>query len=126
MSGRTANSIDESELVAARERNARRLSAPKRVAVERYLARPTWAYSPNVRKYGLTPDDYVELSKSQNDRCAICGCTRGKRAFAIDHCHSSGRVRGLLCSKCNTGIGLFRDNPDLLRAAIDYLERSGR
>lgn len=74
--------------------------------------------------FGIDLNDYVELLKKQDGACAICGKTpneNGKR-LAVDHCHSTGTVRGLLCSTCNQGIGLFKDNPSLLKSAISYIE----
>lgn len=64
------------------------------------------------------------MSAEQGGVCAICGGTNpsGHR-LAVDHDHETRRVRGLLCHACNAGIGKLRDSPDLLRKAIDYLER---
>lgn len=79
------------------------------------------------RKFGITPERYSELLQSQNSVCAICDqpetATRmGKiKALAVDHCHKSGKIRGLLCSDCNTGIGKLKDDPKVLLAAIQYL-----
>jgi hypothetical protein len=75
------------------------------------------------RKYGISAADYDEQLKRQNYRCAICRTDdSGKRRFHVDHDHSTGIVRGLLCSNCNTGIGLLKDSPSTLRAAIEYIE----
>jgi hypothetical protein len=74
------------------------------------------------RKYGLTRDDFMEMMASQWGRCAIC-CAELDWYAHIDHCHHSGRVRGLLCGTCNAGIGSLHDDPALLRQAIGYLER---
>lgn len=76
------------------------------------------------RAYGIDYSEYESMLESQNGRCAICKTTdTGKRkAFAVDHNHKTGAVRGLLCSNCNTGIGNLRDNIDLLKEAIAYLE----
>lgn len=73
------------------------------------------------KKYGLTLEEYDAII----DRgCAICGKTgRGTGKVALDHCHTTGKVRDALCSNCNTGLGSFRDDPERLRAAADYLER---
>lgn len=81
----------------------------------------------NLRKYGLTPLGYDALLESQGGACAICGsaCPSGKR-LAVDHCHNTGTVRGLLCARCNPGIGMFKDQPDLLLVAVEYLETSKR
>ncbi len=61
----------------------------------------------------------------QNGVCSICGCEpkEGKRIFAFDHDHGTGQARGVLCGKCNVGLGYFNDGVSTLRAAIDYLLR---
>lgn len=77
------------------------------------------------RQYGITLAKYDEMLEKQDYKCAICGNedeVEGRR-LAIDHCHSQGHVRGLLCGKCNRGLGLFYDNPELLQNAINYLAR---
>lgn len=72
---------------------------------------------------GLNDSEHVELLASCENRCMICsGINKGKELH-IDHDHISGSVRGLLCTKCNTGLGLFNDNEELLRRAIEYLRR---
>ena len=76
-------------------------------------------------KYNMTEIDYEALLLKQNKKCAICGTTTptGKwKVFAVDHCHVTGDVRGLLCNECNRGMGLLRDNAELLRKAADYLD----
>ena len=82
------------------------------------------------RSYGITLDEYNKLLSKQNNKCAICnidnnGKYRNKaRAFAVDHCHSTNKIRGLLCSDCNTGIGLLKDNINFLESAIKYLKKN--
>ena len=82
------------------------------------------------REYGITTAQYEMILKSQGNVCAICGQPKtakqhGKiRALSVDHDHATQRVRGLLCNKCNLGIGNFRDNPGLLANAIKYLEKN--
>lgn len=82
-----------------------------------------------VRKYGLTADQFAELLESQGNACAICRATantvRAGRTMrmSVDHCHDTGRVRGLLCNNCNRALGLFSDNPNVLRQAIRYLQK---
>ena len=71
-------------------------------------------------KYGLDYDDYLGMIDSQNNQCFICGKEFDKTPF-IDHCHKTGKVRGLLCPACNTGLGVFKDDPELLQRAIEYL-----
>jgi hypothetical protein len=77
--------------------------------------------------YGITPDQYDDLLVRQNGKCAICAVKKpGGRTkmFFIDHCHNTGSVRGLLCMRCNTGLGLFLDNPKFLLNAISYLKEN--
>jgi hypothetical protein len=78
------------------------------------------------RQYGITLADYEQMLHEQNYKCAICGNedeVEGRR-LAIDHCHNSGKVRGLLCGKCNRALGLFYDNQELLENAISYLKKN--
>lgn len=76
-------------------------------------------------KYGLTQADFDALLASQGGVCAICkGDRNGPGArFHVDHCHNSDKVRGLLCGRCNTAIGLLQDNPEIADAAAAYLRR---
>jgi hypothetical protein len=75
-------------------------------------------------KYGIGLRDYKRMLEDQNDRCAICeGECQSGNSLAVDHCHSTGDVRGLLCSNCNKGLGHFKDSPILLREAIAYLDK---
>lgn len=69
----------------------------------------------------ISHETFAELLAGQNARCTICG-KKPKRRLHIDHCHSTGKFRALLCNSCNTGLGMFRDNPAILRAAIQYLK----
>lgn len=71
------------------------------------------------RTYGLTLEEYDAMHERQDNRCLVC---KEKTKLHVDHCHSSGKVRGLLCFFCNAGIGMFKDDPRLMKAAIRYLE----
>lgn len=72
----------------------------------------------------MTPDDYKRLLDGQNGVCAICGRPPNPgRVLAVDHDHKTGLRRALLCDPCNRALGLFGDDPDRLRAAIEYLSR---
>jgi hypothetical protein len=72
------------------------------------------------RIYGLNEEQYNNMILSQNNICAICHKPSDK-TLHIDHDHVTGRVRGLLCSNCNTGIGFFKEDIDSLASAIEYL-----
>jgi hypothetical protein len=82
----------------------------ERTRVERFL-----------RVYGLTPEAMEKLIADQGGRCAIC---RERPAEHVDHDHVTGSVRGVVCFRCNVGIGHFSDRIDVMRRAIDYLERT--
>lgn len=75
-------------------------------------------------KYGITLDEYNDILESQDYSCAICNTNHKEfsRMLAVDHCHTTGNIRGLLCSKCNTAIGLLNDDTDIMSNAILYLE----
>ena len=75
------------------------------------------------RLYGVPLELYRDKLAAQNGRCAICGGPPGKRSLNVDHDHVSGKVRDLHCATCNVGIGVMRDDPELLRKAADYIER---
>lgn len=72
--------------------------------------------------YGITEQQFDEMLEDQGGCCAICKSK--DNGFAVDHCHNSGAVRGILCQKCNKGIGLLGDDPNVIIAAARYLERS--
>lgn len=104
------------------------------------LCRKEWERSPdqkikqiaNQRKsqlkklYGLTLEQYNQLFQDQNGKCAICQVhqTDVKRTFNVDHNHKTGKIRGLLCSLCNSGMGGLQDDIVLLEAAINYLRKT--
>ena len=76
-----------------------------------------------LKKFGMTPDDYNKMLEEQGHGCAICSTKepRGQGRFHIDHCHSTGKIRGLLCAKCNVGLGQFDDNIEKMSSAIRYI-----
>jgi hypothetical protein len=74
------------------------------------------------KKYGLTETDYLKLISDQGGKCAICPTILSETRICVDHCHTTGKIRGLLCMNCNTGLGHFKDNTELLNSAIQYLQ----
>ena len=94
-----------------------------------YPSRGRWGFI--RRKYGLSQEDYENLFKEQNGVCAICkkeettveAMSKKLKPLSIDHCHTSGKNRGLLCNRCNPMIGLSLDSIETLQSAIDYLLR---
>ena len=81
------------------------------------------------RNYGITTEDYERMLEEQGGRCAICKTDqpggRLNKYFNVDHCHSTGKVRGLLCMACNTMLGQADDDITTLSNAITYLESAG-
>lgn len=80
--------------------------------------------------YGITMDAFEKILEQQNHKCAICGTDETfndkngrKSSFAVDHCHDTGKIRGLLCHRCNTGLGCFKESEDRLSAALEYLQK---
>ena len=82
------------------------------------------------KSFGITLEVFNEMLDSQNSLCAICSKPETMfdskqkviRRLSVDHCHTTGKVRGLLCSHCNHAIGKFKDDVDLLQKAINYLK----
>lgn len=80
-----------------------------------------------LHQYGITPDEYLDLRERQSNACAICGgeCPTGRR-LGVDHDHFTGGVRGLLCTRCNTLIGLALESETILEVAAAYLRAGGQ
>ena len=84
-------------------------------------------------KYGVSPEQFLDSWNTQNGKCAICEeqlpdlltYENRRRGYAIDHNHETGEFRGILCTHCNTLLGMAGDNPDILERAIDYLKVKG-
>jgi hypothetical protein len=82
--------------------------------------------------YGITLQEYNEMLEEQDHKCATCGTTEpggrksgrggGTNVFVVDHCHDTGKVRGLLCHSCNRAMGLLGDNVSVIESMIKYLE----
>jgi hypothetical protein len=117
-------------------------SCQKAAAVSSYeknrdsvLARLKQNYCPTAERdkklkhcYGISLQQYEEMLSSQNSKCLICGSTdscHNSGQFVVDHCHSTGTVRGLLCHHCNLLLGHAKDSTATLQAAINYLNNHG-
>jgi Recombination endonuclease VII len=76
-----------------------------------------------LKKYGITTEQYEQILQDQDHKCGICGLHENESScrLAVDHCHERNKVRGLLCSNCNTGLGLFKDSVEFLNKALEYV-----
>jgi len=72
--------------------------------------------------YNISEEELKVAIEKQNGKCAICGL---KIKLSVDHCHETGKLRGLLCTRCNTGIGMFLNSTKLLKSAIKYIKNAG-
>lgn len=77
------------------------------------------------RIYGLTLEEYGEMADACGNKCQACGDPPGIKPLFVDHCHATGKVRGLLCGKCNTSLGLLKEDPEIMRRLIAYIEEKG-
>lgn len=112
-----------------RKNNREKSNATKRAWVRKNLDK----HNATRRKsaYGISDVEFRSLFASQNGKCALCefvfpGMQTGDRNASphVDHCHTTGKIRGLLCNSCNTGLGRFKDSTDLLLKAVSYLQKS--
>lgn len=80
-------------------------------------------------RYGISSEEYEEKLKNQQNKCAICfeeettSCKDSLRKLAVDHNHITGKVRDLLCGRCNTALGLLKENKEVLKAMLNYMEK---
>ena len=78
------------------------------------------------RNYNLSHEDWLKIWETQGKKCLVCGKKFNKPSDAcVDHNHKTGAIRGLLCTNCNLGLGLFKDNPRYLILAAEYLLKEG-
>lgn len=104
-------------LRAARKRLDNALRRRKWAADSEYRDRT------RARRYGLSLQEFRALLARQAHACAIC--RKSVQRLCVDHCHSTGKVRGFLCDKCNRGLGCYDDDPNLTAAATAYLKAQG-
>ncbi len=103
-----------------RQNNKKKISTQRRL---RYLKNKDKHFAQQIkRNFGLDMDTYLLLRNKQNNSCAICHKEQLRRRLNIDHNHKNNLIRGLLCDGCNIALGLLKDNIELLRSAITYLE----
>jgi hypothetical protein len=106
-----------------REESAKTVRCLRCVKHHRSIARKSRRNKMAVYR-GLSADEYNAMLERQGNQCAICGTPSTGRVLCLDHCHATGKVRGLICNLCNFGLGKFKDNPESLRRAAQYIEQS--
>lgn len=95
----------------------------RRAGAHKWRAKNPGKNNAYERRYGITIADYDRMLAEQHGCCAICKKGNEARRFDVDHCHSTGVVRGLLCRNCNWGIGNLRDSAELVEVALEYLRK---
>ena len=94
------------------EYRARRKAARKPIYSMRYRLK---------KEFGLTVEDYEQLHETQGGKCAVCGRPENGRRLDVDHCHTTGKIRGLLCNPCNQSLGLLGESPERIKGLLAYL-----
>jgi hypothetical protein len=117
---------DNMESIRVANRKRRELKKASGIPSWNQLNRDKNRNSALLRRYNITLDEYNQILSNQDNKCAICKkeqSTNG-RALHVDHCHTTGTVRGLLCYECNSLLGYARDNATILNQAVQYLDES--
>lgn len=111
--------VSNGEVLIARSREWYAANKPRAAAQAR---------TQKLKSYGLDEAQYQAMLTEQGGKCAICGSRHGlaSRSYPlyVDHCHTTGKVRGLLCQRCNAGLGMFQDQLELINKAALYLSKS--
>jgi len=108
---------DNKEMVLGKQKKYRENNKEK-------IRKRDWLY--NLKRYGITKKEYLEMFNEQNGCCKICKTHQSKlkSGLHIDHNHNTGKIRGLLCSKCNQALGLLNEDVSLLTDSLKYLENN--
>jgi hypothetical protein len=93
--------------------------------VKEYRSKDSWTLAKRCSRNNINPEDLINVYQKQKECCAICNKHISLSDSAIDHNHSTGEFRGVLCKKCNRGLGLFEDSPTILKNALEYLKTMG-
>lgn len=93
--------------------------------IREYREKDSWSLAKRCKRRGITPKELIDMYERQEECCAICHKHIEISNSAIDHNHYTGEFRGVLCKKCNRGLGLFEDSPIILKNALEYLNTMG-
>lgn len=88
-----------------------------------YISNPEKERAKRLKKYGMTIENYESMFSVQSGLCAICESDNNGKRLHIDHDHETRKVRQLLCNSCNIGLGMLKDNPDIVEKAMNYLRK---
>lgn len=131
--GKHKNTIDGLSIVCKPcnrkrvEKTTSKYSAEKRAEIAERFKSPMYKNNIMIRNFGIGLSEHEKMKNQQGNKCMICSSSFTEALVPnIDHDHSTGKVRGLLCRGCNTGLGMFKDNPTKLQLAIEYLRRTSK
>jgi Recombination endonuclease VII len=119
--GREKDKAGSDELKAKSAKQRHSWNDPEKWSIRQKIARKSHL----KRNYGMSLEEFQHRLDEQNSCCAICGIhiqDATHKQLVVDHCHTTGKVRGLLCDLCNTALGKFKDNKEVLKQAIKYLD----
>lgn len=125
--------VYEKHLHNMRERHARNKDEINAKIREKYATDSEYRLKKRLwnitDRYGVTYEEYMSMTEKQNNLCAVCGEPENngrRKRLSVDHCHSMGHVRGLLCSNCNTALGLLKEDPIRIKKLLEYLKRHAK
>lgn len=123
------NEMSEEELLQARSKDKKKYDSIASDECRNQKRRRVMRSLHLRRTYGMTIEEYESIYKIQNGCCGICGAKEieaPRKVLVVDHCHETERIRGLLCDRCNLGIGMLGDNLQSLQRAVEYLETTNK
>jgi len=121
---REETNYDSKYYAQNRERRRAQQKAWREANAEHVKARnAAWRKANPFKRYGITAEQHADMVAAQRGLCAICQEKMAAGDIHVDHNHATNKLRGMLHAKCNRALGMFGDNPALLRAAADYLEK---
>lgn len=115
--------MSESRVLRGKRQSCCGVCLRERLAVTTYEMSPSQKLAKRCKKFGISIVAYLHLLQFQKNACAVCRLSDWQpKGPVIDHCHETGKVRGILCGHCNTALGSFKDEPSVVKRAAAYLE----
>lgn len=103
------------------EANKERLKESNKKYYKEHYVKEVHAAKQRIKNFGVTQEEYDRMLEAQNGVCAVCGGSNKGKGLCVDHDHITGKVRGLLCHKCNLALGMAEDNLETLKNLVTYL-----